>query len=54
MGANIVRVEPQALEDNIGGMEAKEGGNLRASDFFRKRTIGEKIGADGGIRVGLV
>ena len=54
MGANLVRVEPQALEADLGGMEAEEGDNVSAGDNFRKRSLGEKIVADGSVRVGIV
>ena len=47
-------VETQALEAYIGGMEVEEGDNVNAGDAFRKRALGEKIGADSGVRVGLV
>ena len=54
VGANLARIEPQALEDNLGGMEAEEGDYVSDGDGFRKRAIGEKIGVDGGVRIGLV
>ena len=54
VGANLVRVEPQALEANFGGMEAEEGDNMSDVDGFRKCALGYKIGADGGFRVGMV
>ena len=49
-----MRVEPQALEADIGGMEAEEGDDVSAGDAFRKRNLGDKIGADGGVMVDLV
>ena len=49
-----MRVEPQALEANFGGMEAEEGDNMSDIDGFRKCALGYKIGADGGFRVGMV
>ena len=45
MGSNLVRVETLALESDIGGMEAEEGDKRSAGDAFRKRALGEKIGA---------
>ena len=54
MGSNLVRVETLALESDIGGMEAEEGDKRSAGDAFRKRALGEKIGAVCGFRVGLV
>ena len=49
-----MRVETLALESNIGGMEAAEGDKRSAGDAFRKRALGEKIGAYGSVRVSLV
>ena len=49
-----MRVEPQALEADLGSMEAKEGDNVSAGDAFRKRALGKKIGSDRGVRVVLV
>ena len=46
-----MRVEPQSLEADLGGMEAEEGDDVSASDAFRKRTLGEKVGSSGGVRV---
>ena len=54
MGTNILRIQPQALEADLGGMEVEEGDNVSFGDVFMKSTIGEKIGADGGVKVGLV
>ena len=42
------------MEDELDGMATKEGGGASASDNFRKRALGEKIGADVGVRVSLV
>ena len=53
MGANLVRVEPQALEADLGGMEAEEGDNVSSGGNFSKRTLGGKAGVDGGIRFGM-
>ena len=49
-----MRVEPQALEANLVGIEAEEGDNVSAIDAFRMCTIGGKLGAYGGVRVGMV
>ena len=54
MVANLARVEPQALEENLGGMESKKGDGVSNGNAFRKRALDEKIGADGGVRVGIV
>ena len=54
MGSNLVRVEPQALECDRGGVEANEGDNVIDGDNFRMRALGENIGADGGVRFILV
>ena len=54
VGANIVRLEPQALEANLGGMNAEEEENVGAGDAFRKHKLGEKVGADGYVRSGIV
>ena len=49
-----MRVETQASEADLDGMEAEEGENMSSGDAIRKRALGEKVGADGGIRVGIV
>ena len=49
-----MRVEHQALEANLRGMEAEEGNNVSDGDTFMKRNLGEKIGSDDGVRVDLV
>ena len=54
MGTNILRIQPQALEADLGGMEVEEGDNVSFGDVFMKSTIGEKIGADGGVGVDMV
>ena len=54
MGDNLVTVEPQVLEADLGGMEAKEGDYVSACDALRKCVLGEKIGAYGGVGVGMV
>ena len=54
MGYNLVRAEPQALEADLGGMEVEEGDNASAGDNFRKRALGEKILANGGVRFGMM
>ena len=46
-----MRVQPQALEADLGGMEMEEGYGVSAGDNFRKRTLDDKVGADGGVRV---
>ena len=54
MGANLGRVEPQALEAELGGVEAKEGDDVSSGDAFRECALDEKIVADGGVRFVLV
>ena len=54
VGANLVKIEHQALEADIGGMEAEEGDDVSAGDAFRKRTLGDTIGSDGVVSVDLV
>ena len=54
VGTNIVRLETQALEADICGMESEEGDDVSTGDAFRKQSLGEKIRANGGVRVGLV
>ena len=49
-----MRVETQALEADICGMESEEGDDVSTGDAFRKHSLGEKIRANGGVRVGLV
>ena len=49
-----MRVETQALEADICGMESEEGDDVSTGDAFRKHSLGEKIRVDGGVRVGLV
>ena len=42
------------MESDIGGMEAEEVDDVSTGDAFRKQSLGEKIRANGGVRVGLV
>ena len=49
-----MRVEPQALESDIVGMEIEDRYDVSAGDSFRKSSIGEEKVAYGGFRVGLV
>ena len=49
-----MRVEPQALETDIGGMEAEEGDYVSSGVAFMKLILGEKIGAGGGVGFVLV
>ena len=52
--SNIVRVETQALEADLGGMEAEEGDDVSTGYAFMNHALGVKIRADVGVRFGLV
>ena len=54
VGANLVRVEPQELEADLGSMEAEEVDYVISGDTLRNCALGKKIGADGGVRFGMV
>ena len=49
-----MRVEPQGLEADIFGMEEGEGYNVSDGGTFSEHALGEKIGAHGGVRFGMV
>ena len=43
MGSNLVWVEPQVLEENLGGLEAKEGDGVSAVHAFGGCVHGRKV-----------
>ena len=49
-----MRVETQALEADLGGMEAEEVDDVSTGYAFMKHALGVKIRADVGVRFGLV